>query len=348
VLTVLAEQEQGARSALAADVFDYYWSGAGDEVTRTEAEAAWSSFRLRPWPLRNVEAVDLRMRLFGDEFSTPIAVAPTAFHRLAHADGEYASAAGAAAAECLFVLSTRASSPISEVAARMAAPWWFQVYVMQNRDITARLVEEAAAAGARALVLTADTPVVGRKRRVDGVRIPLPDDHFLVNISRHLPPEVDGRAAAAQDPTIGLETIGWLKRLTDLPVIVKGVLRGDAASECIRAGADGIIVSNHGGRQLDRAVSSALALEEVVQAAAGHVPVMVDGGIRCGSDVLIALALGARAVFIGRPVLWGLATAGAKGVERAIDALTDDLRHVMALTGVPDLAAIRRDLVAAS
>lgn len=345
MLNVLAEQAEKAESALAPEVFDYFSAGAGDELTLTECTRAWSDFRLRPWPLRNVASVDTTTRLLADQFATPIAVAPSAFHKLAHPDGERASIRGAAEAGALFVLSTRASLPIGEIAAETTSPWWFQVYVMQNREVTARIVEDAVAAGARALVLTGDTPYVGRKRRVNGVRIPMPDDHYLVNINRHLPPGADGRAAAAQDPSIDLDTIGWLQRISGLPVLVKGVLRPDAAVECLEAGASGVIVSNHGGRQLDRAIPSALALAGVAQAVGGRAPVLVDGGLRSGTDILVALALGADAVMVGRPVLWGLAAEGATGVRAALNALTDDLAHVMALTGVTDLREIRPDLV---
>lgn len=345
MLNVLAEQADKARAILSPEVLDYFSAGAGDEVTVEESGPAWDRFRLRPWPLRNVESVDTATRLLGDQFATPIAVAPSAFHLLAHPEGERASIAGAGAAEALFVLSTRASLTIADVAAASSAPWWFQVYVMRNRELTAKVVEDAVVAGARALVLTGDTPYVGRKRRVNGERIPMPDDHYLINISRHLPPGLDGRDAAAQDPSIDLATIGWLKSLSGLPVLVKGVLRGDAAVACLDAGADGIIVSNHGGRQLDRAIPSALALAEVVEFVGDRAPVLVDGGIRSGTDVLIALTLGATGVMVGRPALWGLAAEGAAGVRSMLEALTEDLSHVMALAGVTDLRSLRPDLV---
>lgn len=345
MLTLLAEHQEKARALLSPEVFEYYSAGAGDEITLQDSVQAWKRFRVRPLPLRDVARVDTSVSVLGSEFRTPVAVAPSAFHQLAHPEAERASIVGAHEAGSLFVLSTRASLPIAEIAAATDGPWWFQVYLMRDRDVTARLVEEAVAAGARALVLTGDTPYVGLKRRVQGVRIPMPDDHFLINIRRHLSPGADGRSAAAQDPSIGLETIGWLKRLSGLPVVVKGVLRGDAAMECIDAGADGVLVSNHGGRQLDRAVSSALALEEVIAAVEGRAPVMVDGGVQSGLDVLIALALGAAAVFVGRPVLWGLAAGGADGVRSTLEALTADLVHVMALAGIPDVASARPDFV---
>ncbi|MGS0685722.1 alpha-hydroxy acid oxidase [Nakamurella sp. GG22] len=345
MLTLLAENEEKARALLPPEVVEYYAAGAGDETTLDESVHAWRRFRVRPMPLRDVANVDTSVTLLGSALHTPVAVAPSAFHKLAHPEGERASIVGAGEAGSLFVLSTRASLPIAEVAAATHGPWWFQVYMMRDRDVTARLVAEAVEAGASALVLTGDTPYVGLKRRVQGVRIPMPDDHYLVNIRRHLSPGSDGRRAAAQDPSIGLETIGWLKELSGLPVVVKGVLRGDAAKECIDAGANGVIVSNHGGRQLDRAIPSALALGEVIAAVDGRAPVMVDGGVQSGLDALIALALGAAAVFVGRPVLWGLAAGGADGVRSTLDALTADLAHVMALAGIPDVASARPDFV---
>lgn len=345
MLGILADQAERAAAVLAPEVLEYYRAGAGDQVTRNEAAQAWSRFRLRPWPLRSVAAVDTSVTLLGCQLATPICVAPSAFHGLAHPDAECATVAGAGAAGSLFMLSTRASKRFADVGAAAAGPWWFQVYIMQDRKLTAALIADAVQAGARALVLTGDTPYVGRKRHVNGVRIPMPDDHFLINIRPHLTDGVDGRLAAAQDPSIGLETIDWLSRISGLPVVVKGVLRGDAAVECLDAGAAGVVVSNHGGRQLDRAVPSALALAEVVHAVAGRAPVLVDGGVESGLDVLVALALGANAVLVGRPALWALSAGGADGVRQALDALTDDLMHVMALSGVSSLSGIGRDLV---
>ncbi len=345
MLTLLHEQFERAAELLPPDVLDYYRAGAGDGLSADEATASWAGFRVRPKPLRDVAAVRLGCELLGLGLSAPLLVAPMAFHALAHVDGELATAKGAAQAGALFVVSTRASMALEDIAASTSAPWWFQVYVMKDRDLTARLVERATACGARALVLTGDTPYVGNKRAVDGVRIALTDDHFLVNLARHVAPGGDGRAAAAQDPSTGLEAIGWLQRLSGLPVIVKGVLRGDSALECIQAGAAGVIVSNHGGRQLGRAVPAALALAEVCDAVAHYAPVLVDGGVRSGLDVFIAVALGARAVLIGRPVLWGLASAGSDGVRDALVEVRDDLEHVMALAGTASLTDIDRTFV---
>ncbi len=344
----LQAQHDRAVERLPAEVYEYYASGAGAELTVQESEAAWSRFRLRPRVLRDVSTVDLTTTLLGDGFRSPVVVAPAAFQHLAHVDGEAAVAAGARQAGSLYVVSTRASRPLEDVAAAAGGPWWFQVYVMRDRDLTAALVRRAAAEGARALVVTGDTPLVGIKRRVSGTRISVPDDAYLVNLQQHLSgvPPTRARAAAEQDPSITLDVIRWLHEVSGLPVLVKGVLRGDDAVACLDAGAAGVVVSNHGGRQLDRALPSALALTDVVDAVGGRAPVLVDGGIRSGLDCLVALALGASAVLVGRPVVWGLAAGGAEGVTSALQALGDDLAHVMALAGTASLADVDRTLVA--
>jgi 4-hydroxymandelate oxidase len=347
-LTVLDGQLEAAAGRLPAEVFDYYASGAGDERTVTESAEAWSRFRMLPRVLRDVGVVDLRTTLLGDTFDSPIAIAPAAFQSLAHPDGELAVAEAARGTGSLYAVSTRASRPLEDIAAVVGGPWWFQVYVMRDRDLTRRLVERAAAAGARALVVTGDTPVVGIKRRVSGTRIAIPDDSYLVNLERHLPGagSAQARAAAEQDPTVTLDVIEWLREISDLPVLVKGVLRGDDAVRCLDAGAAGVVVSNHGGRQLDRSLPSALALSGVVDAVGHDGVVLVDGGLRSGLDCLIALALGASGVLVGRPVVWGLAADGAAGVTATLRSLSDDLAHVMALAGAASLREVDRSLVA--
>ena len=337
VLPLLARHHEAARSSLPAKVYDYYASGSGQQLSVGEASESWSRYRLRPRVLRDVARPDLSVELLGDAFASPVGFAPSAFQRLAHDDAERASAAAARSAGALFVLSTRSSLLIEDVAA-VAGPWWFQVYVMKDRALTKAVVQRAAAAGARALVLTGDTPLVGRKYAVGAERIALPDDHFAVNLARHLGHGEDARAAAAQDPSVTLEAIGWLADASRLPVVVKGVLRDDDAAACLDAGAAGVVVSNHGGRQLDRAVPTAAALPAVVEAVAGRGVVLVDGGIRSGADVLTALALGADAVLLGRPVLWALAAGGQDGAQALLTAMNDDLAHVCALAGAARIA----------
>jgi 4-hydroxymandelate oxidase len=355
-----ARLQRHAAGLLPAEVYDYYAGGSGRERTLRANEKAWRRAWLAPRVLRDVSAVDTGTALLGTAVSTPVCVAPTAFHRLAHPDGEVATARGAARAGALYVLSIRSTRRIEDVAEVLAAEggaWWFQVYIMRDRQLTARLVRRAAAAGAGALVLTADTPVVGRKRRdsADGV---VSDADMTVNLG-----PLDDLDATAQAANVTFADIGWLGEISGgLPVVVKGVLRGDDACACRAHGAAAVLVSNHGGRQLDGALPSALALPGVAAALAEpRVPagpaagpaaaagspagseVYADGGIRTGEDVLAALALGAGAVFLGRPVLWALACAGADGVHSLLAGLTSDLAHVMALAGaasVPQVAGL--------
>ncbi len=336
---LLAAHRDAARGALPAEAFAYYDGGAQDEVTRGEAEQAWSRYRLRPRVLRDVAAVDTSLSLLGSDLRTPVLVGPTALHGLAHPDAEAATAAGAAAAGSLTTVSTRASLRLEDVP---AGPWWFQAYVMRDRRMTRELVRRAADAGATAVVLTGDTPYLGRRHGAS--RGQLAAD-ALVNLAQHLARGDDGGSSTEQDPSAALEAVGELAEASGLPVLVKGVLRGDDALACLSAGAAGVVVSNHGGRQLDRAVATADALPEVVDAVAGRAPVLVDGGLRSGLDVLCALALGADAVLLGRPVLWALAAGGAAGVHACLEALTADLAHAMGLAGARSLAELTRDLV---
>lgn len=329
--------EERAEAMLPRAVYDFYAGGAGTESTLDDNVAAWRRVRLRPRVLRDVSRVDTATALLGTPVATPVMVAPTAYHRLAHDDGEVATAKGTAAAGSLLTVSSRVSRRIEDVAAAAGA-WWFQVYVMRDRDLTRRLVERAAAAGAGALVLTGDTPYLGKTRQPRG---DLPGADFFVNLG-----ELDDRRRAEQAHDVTTSDIGWLRDVSGLPVLVKGVLRGDEARRCVDAGASGVIVSNHGGRQLDGALATADALPDVVAALGRQgAEVYVDGGVRDGTDVLRALALGARGVLVGRGALWALATAGADGVQDMLAGLTGELAHAMALAGAPDLSAVTRDLV---
>jgi 4-hydroxymandelate oxidase len=348
MLPVLADHLAAARNRLPAAVWDYYQAGSGEEISVQEAEASWRSYRLRPRVMRDVSSVDLTTALLGSEVASPFALAPMAFHGLAHAEGECQTVTGAGDAGCLSVVSTRASRTLEDIGAAASGPWWFQAYLMRDRGLTEALVERAAGAGARAVVLTVDTPYVGRKNKVAGVRIAVPDDQFLVNLAQHLLPGAIARESAEQDPSMTPDVIGWLAEVGGLPVVVKGVLRGDEAVRCLDAGAAGVIVSNHGGRQLDRAVPAALALTDVVEAVGGRAPVLVDGGIRSGTDALVALALGAEAVLVGRPLLWALAAGGAEAVGAALRELTADLRHVMAVAGAAGIGDLDQSMVTGS
>lgn len=334
----MEDWESRARAMLPAGAFDMMAGGSGCEQTLRDNVEAWSRIRLRPRVLRDVSSLDTSVSVLTTSLAHPVLVAPVGYARLAHPDGEIAVARGAREAGSLFVLSTRSSTPIEVVAEALAgSPWWFQVYVLADRSRTVDFVQRAREAGCGALVLTADTPFPGSKPRNRRNGFALPPAVQLAGAD----------PGAAQDRAVTPDDVSWLSELADgLPVVVKGVLRADDAQICLQAGAAGIVVSNHGGRQLDGAVASADALREVVEAVDGRAEVYVDGGIRSGTDVLRALALGARAVLVGRPCLWGLAAAGAAGVAEVLGRLVAELEECMALAGAPRLRDVTGDLVA--
>lgn len=339
----LAALEARSRELLPEPVYDYYAGGAETETTMHEATAGWRSWRLRPRVLRGIGTAELGTELLGAPVRTPIGIAPWAYQAMAHPDGELATARAAAATGALMTVSTSATHSIEEVAAAApGSPRWFQLYRMDSDRHTDDLARRAGDAGYRALVLTVDVPVLGRRRR--DMR-----HDFIFRTGLRManrPPE-------GEPPRLGaLATAPWtfddIARFGDvsgLPVVVKGVLRDDDAVSCVQAGAAAVWVTTHGGRQADPAVSSAHALPEVVDAVGDDVEVYVDGGIRSGSDVLAALALGADAVFLGRPIAWGLTTGGERGVTGVLDGLTEELAHAMVMCGLPDVRSIPRDTV---
>lgn len=343
--------EQQARACLSPLAYDYVAGGADDELTLAENVAAWRRLRLRPRVLRDVSKVSTATTVLGTAVSLPALVAPMAYQRLAHDDGERATAQGAAAAGTIMIASTVATTSLEDIAA--AAPeavQWFQLYVHRDRGWTAELVARAAAAGYRALVFTVDLPVLGLRRRDERNRFRLPPGMVMANVGEP-PPQVDGSAIMAYasdrlDPGLTFADIEWLRGLCDLPVLVKGVLRGEDARACVDAGAHGIVVSNHGGRQLDTAIATAAALPEVVDAVGDAVEVLVDGGIRRGTDLVKALSLGAQAVLVGRPVLWGLASDGAEGVRSVLETLRDEFARALTLCGAPAVGEVTADLLA--
>lgn len=344
---VLRELEETGARNLDPVIWHYMTRGSGEHRSAAEADTSWDNWRLRPRVLRDVSEISTERALFGD-WATPIGVAPTAFHRLVHPEGEAATARGAANSGAPFVLSSRSTVPIEQVAEELnGSPWWFQVYLMHDRSISDALVQRAAAAGATALVLTGDTPYVGYRPRAGQVRpLPLGENLSLIGVRQHLPVDVaDPWPLIDQTPRQTMADIERLADLSGLPVIVKGVLRGDDAVACVRAGAEGVWVSNHGGRQLDGALAPSHALGEVLEAVGREVPVLVDGGVRGGREALVALAMGASAVFVGRPVLWALADGGADGVTALLAGLRDELAHLMGLAGATDLAQLERSLI---
>jgi len=349
----LREYEQLARERLPQMVYDYYAGGAGDEITVRENEQAWARVRLRPRVLVDVSACDLSTTLIGQPVSMPLITAPCALNALAHPEGELAVARAAATANIVQAVSTLSSYRLEDVATASEGKRWFQLYCYRDRAITRELVERAEAAGFVALCVTVDVPVPSPRERDARNRLKVPPNVRVANLAHLVPDSADDSALFKYvsdqfDPSLTWESLDWLHSITRLPIVVKGLLTAEDARRAVKHGVAGIGVSNHGGRQLDSAVATCHALPEVVDAAAGAVEVFVDGGIRRGTDVLKAIALGARAVLIGRPYLWGLAVDGEAGVRRVLNLLRDELRVSMALAGCPRISDISRAFVSLS
>jgi 4-hydroxymandelate oxidase len=344
----LSDYESAAREKLPLEIFDYYAGGANDEITVQENLSAYSRLRLQYRVLRDVSQRSLATTVLDHSLAFPVLIAPTAFHRLAHPEGELATARAAAQAGTIMIVSMVATTPIEEVAKVNAtipnAPClWMQIYILPDRNFTTEMVHRAEAAGCGALVLTVDSPVFGQRERDIRHRFhELPDGLSLANFTTF-----NGIAPARFEFKADLtwEDVSWLRSTTDLPILLKGIVHPDDACLALTHGVDGIIVSNHGGRQLDTAVATIEVLPEIVDAVAGRLPVLVDGGIRRGTDVLKALALGAAAVAIGRPVLWGLTVAGEAGVGNVLELLRREMDLAMALCGCSSIVEINRDLL---
>ena len=354
-IACLPDLEARARAALPPMVFDYIAGGAGDEHTLRWNEQAYQRIRLRPRILVDVSAVDTRLTLLGHSLAAPILVAPTAYHRLLHPDGELATARGSSAAGAPLIISTLGTTAVEEVAAACSPPPWFQLYVQPDRGFTRSLVARAEDAGCRALCLTVDTPVAGPRNREARCGFVLPPDLDLPNL-RGLGAGLGGGPGSHRpregsiysdvfDASLTWKDIEWVRSIARVPLLLKGVLTAEDAALAVDAGVAGLVVSNHGARNLDTVPATIEALPAVADRVAGRIPILVDGGIRRGTDVLKALALGASAVAIGRPVLHALAAAGEPGVTRAIQILRAELEMAMALTGRPSLAALDRSVL---
>ena len=340
--------EEEARAKLPAPSFAFCATGADDEITARENVTAWQRMRLRPHVLCDINNVDTSVRLLGSQVVTPIMIAPMGRHRMFHTEGERATARGATAAGALYVFATSANVLLEDAAAeRGSAPQWFQLYMWADRNGLEPLIDRVAAAGYRALVLTVDNQVYGSSpRQMRAPFIPSPDIRSVNMPGAPMArtaydPENQGKVLF---PTMWRD-LEWLVKRAPMDVVVKGVQRGDDAARCVELGAKAVIVSNHGGRHLDTAMATADVLGEVVDSIGGKAEVYVDGGIRRGTDILKALSIGARAVLIGRPILWGLATRGAEGVQAVLEHLREELVRAMQLSGVPRMAEAKRDLV---
>ncbi|HLH62067.1 MAG TPA: alpha-hydroxy acid oxidase [Ktedonobacteraceae bacterium] len=319
--------------------WEFYAGGSDDEVILRGSRAAYERIRLRPRVLVDVSHCETGTTVLGTPVRMPILVAPTAVQCLAHPDGECATAQGAGMAGTLMIASTTATKNIEEIAAAATGPLWFQLYVYPTFEVAEKLVRRAEAAGYRAIVLTVDLPRLGRREKDIRNNVTIPPEPYLE--ANFVGVEKTGQEWV----TLTWESLSWLRSITSLPIILKGILTAEDAVLAVEHGVGGIVVTNHGGRQLDTAIPSIEALPEVVEAVAGRCEVYLDGGIRRGTDVLKALALGAKAVLLGRPILWGLAVNGAEGVRHVLELLRNELELDMALAGRPTIDTIDRSLV---
>jgi 4-hydroxymandelate oxidase len=349
----LADFEPLARKKLNTMACEYIAGGAGDEITMRSNIAAFDEIRLIPQILTDVARVDTNTELFGQKLPFPILLAPAAYHRLLHPQGELATARGASRAGAILVVSSFATTTIEQIARVTTQPLWFQLYVQRDRGFTRALVQRAIAAGCRAICATVDTPVIGMRHREKRSNFCLPagldcpmlkglGDKNLRTMHR---PEADAIYSPVFDPAFTWKDVEQLCSFCSVPVLLKGVLNPADAVRAAKSGAAGIIVSNHGGRNLDTVPATIEALPAIADKIAGRIPILLDGGIRRGTDVVKALALGARGVLIGRPYLYALAVAGADGVSTAVSMLLTELKMTMALLGRPNLLDIDRSIL---
>ncbi|GGL96829.1 alpha-hydroxy acid oxidase [Deinococcus aerophilus] len=349
----LAEIEALGRARLDRNALEYYASGANDGHTLRANREDLATLRLRPRMLVDVSHIDTSAEVLGLPLDFPVGIAPSAFHGLAHADAERATARAAAAAGSVMTLSTFSNTPIEEVGQAAAGRLWFQLYLLRDRELSRAVIARAEASGARALVFTVDAPYLGRREANERHHFALPP-HLSA-------PHVVSRAELAQvetdtgsqlthyfqnlvDKAFTWNDLGWLRAQTRLPIVLKGILTAEDAELAVQHGCH-VWVSNHGGRQLDTAVSAVAALPEVADAVAGRAEVYLDGGVTRGTDVLKAVALGARAVFLGRAALWGLAAGGEAGVRQTLELLRAEVRLALALSGKQNLRQVGRDLL---
>jgi 4-hydroxymandelate oxidase len=334
VLASLSDFESEAQARIPSGAWARVAGGAADELTLRSNREAYDRIRLNPRILVDVSKIDTRVDLLGQRLPFPILLAPVGGQSFIHPEGEIASARGAAAANAIYIISSSSSRKVEDIARSGKGPVWFQLYVQKDRAFTRDLVERAEDSGCRALCVTVDSPTFGARNREERSRSELPE--------RELP---NLQGPDFLDPSLTWKDIDWLRSFARTPVLLKGVLNPEDARIAVEAGVSGIIVSNHGARNLDTLPATIDALPLVAEKVRGRIPVLVDGGIRRGTDIVKALALGASAVGIGRPYLWGLGISGAEGVARVVEILLKELQLAMALTGRPTIASIDRSVL---
>jgi 4-hydroxymandelate oxidase len=343
----LDDFETLAKPRLTPSAYAYISGAAGDELTMRRNREAFAAIRLKPRVLVDASRLDTRIDLLGAKLNFPILLAPVAFHKLAHPEGELATARGAGMAGTVLIVSTYATVALEKVARAAGGPLWMQLYVNPDRAFTRELVRRAEAAGYGALCLTVDSPVFGARNREERAGSRLPAGATAENLmalgesaQKTLHAATDGVYSPIVDPSLRWKDVDWLCSFAKLPVVLKGILAPEDARLAVEHGAAAVIVSNHGGRNLDTVPATIEALPGVAEAVQGRIPLLLDGGIRRGTDVLKALALGAQAVLIGRPYMWGLAVGGAEGIAEIVRILRDEFRSAMVLCGTPSLGRI--------
>jgi isopentenyl diphosphate isomerase/L-lactate dehydrogenase-like FMN-dependent dehydrogenase len=353
----LSDFEALARERLSPLAWDYYEGGAEDEYTVADNVAAFRRIKLRPRVLVDVADRDLTTTVLGQSISLPIVLAPTSHQSLAHPDAEFATMRAAMAAGTIATLGTGNHFAVEEVVAAAPHPFWFQMYCYENRTVTERIIRRAEAAGARALVVTVDATFAPRRERHIRANFRLPPEVELRNmigigLQDHLLRAenggMDAFLASLRPMLLTWDEIDWMRSVTDTAIVLKGILTAEDALLAAEHGVDAVIVSNHGGRQIDGTLATIEALPEIAEAAGGKIEILLDGGVRRGTDVLKALALGARAVLIGRPYLWGLAAGGEVGVRQVIELLRAEIVSAMEQCGQADVKQITRSLVKAT
>ncbi|KAK0172704.1 hypothetical protein PV328_005989 [Microctonus aethiopoides] len=354
-LVCIDDFEKLALKILTPSVRDYYKSGAGDEITLKWNREAFRKYKIRPRVLTDVSKRDISTVILGEKISMPLGIAPTAMQRMAHPDGECANARAAEAVGTIFIQSTISTCSVEEIA--KAAPnaiKWFQLYVYYDRDITLDLIKRIEHAGFKAIVLTVDTPIFGVRRADVRNKFVLPSHLKLANFNGNLSTKINNAKAGSGlneyvtnlfDDSLSWQDIDWLISITQLPIIVKGILTAEDALLAADKGVKAIIVSNHGARQIDGTPATIDVLPEIVKVVGGRVEIYLDGGIRQGTDVFKALALGAKMVFIGRPMIWGLAQGGEKGAKAVLELMKKDIDQTFALTGCRSVADVTRNMV---
>ena len=341
----LFEFEAAAKERLLKEDYDYIAGGATDEISVDRNHRAFESWALRPRVLRDVHSLDLSTTVLGIKIDLPVLIAPCAGHKKAHADGEIATGRAAAARGTIYAVSANASVPFEELAKAARGHLWLQMYLFRDREMTKEWLWRAKAAGYEAVCVTVDSQFRSKRERNirnnyrndRGVNFPPVDPQTAAKRS--------GRPGEGADPASTWKDLEWIKGETDLPIIAKGVMTGEDVEQCAKAGADAVVVSNHGGRHVDNTLATIEVLPEAVAAADGKLQVLLDGGIRRGADVVKAVALGAKAVFIGRPLFWGLAVDGERGVIRVLDILREEIEITMAKCGRTDIASIDSTVV---